>query len=169
MIATSRRCFQCSGAWPLAHRAPVVCVIPDVHIVFDCADPDRLARFWMVALPGYDFPHGPPDGFATWEEWADANQIPEDQRNSGRTLVDKEGHRPDIFFLRVPEPKTTKNRVHLDVKAGGPGPDAERRARIEAVAEALVAAGGSIHRRIDNEEGFWLVLQDPEGNEFCVI
>jgi hypothetical protein len=51
-------------------------MIPDIHIVFDCADPDRLARFWMVALPGYDFPHGPPDGFTTWEQWADANQIP---------------------------------------------------------------------------------------------
>lgn len=61
-------------------------VLPDVHIVFDCADPDRLARFWMVALPGYDFPHRPPDGFATWEEWADANQIPAEQRNSGRTV-----------------------------------------------------------------------------------
>jgi hypothetical protein len=58
-------------------------MIPDIHIVFDCADPDRLARFWMVALPGYDFPHGPPDGFATWEQWADANQIPQEQRNAG--------------------------------------------------------------------------------------
>lgn len=102
-------------------------MIPDIHIVFDCADPDRLARFWMVALPGYDFPHGAPDGFATWEEWADANEIPEEQRNAGRTLVDKQGHRPDIFFLRVPESKITKNRVHLDVKGSArcraPGTD----------------------------------------------
>lgn len=41
-------------------------LIPDIHIVFDCADPDRLARFCMVALPGDDFPHGLPDGFTTW-------------------------------------------------------------------------------------------------------
>jgi hypothetical protein len=147
---------------------PDILDILDIHIVFDCADPDRLARFWMVALPGYDFPHGPPDGFATWEEWADANEIPGEERNAGRTLVDKRGHRPDIFFLRVPESKTAKNRVHLDVKAGGTLPDAERRARIEAVGERLVAAGGSVHRRVDDEEGFWLVMRDPEGNEFCV-
>jgi hypothetical protein len=143
-------------------------VTPDIHIVFDCADPDRLARFWMVALPGYDFPSGPPDGFATWEEWADANRIPEDQRNAGRTIVDRKGNRPDIFFLRVPESKVVKNRVHLDVKAGGRLPATERRARIEEVGRGLVAAGGSVQQRFDDQEGFWLVMQDPEGNEFCV-
>jgi hypothetical protein len=66
--------------YPRLHRrhtpTTVERVVPDLHIVFDCADPDRLARFWMVALPGYDFPHGPPDGFATWQEWADANGVP---------------------------------------------------------------------------------------------
>jgi hypothetical protein len=62
---------------------------------------------------------------------------------------------------RRAEPKITKNRVHLDVKAGGAVPDAERRARIEAVGNQLVAAGGSIYRRVDNDEGFWLIMQDP--------
>jgi Glyoxalase-like domain len=143
-------------------------MIPDIHIVFDCADPERLARFWMVALPGYDFPHGPPDGFATWDEWADANDIPPEQRNAGRTLVDKVGSRPDIFFLRVPESKTAKNRVHLDVKVGGRLPGPERRARIDAAAAELVAAGATTRQRFDSDEGFWLVMQDPEGNEFCV-
>lgn len=89
----------------------------DIHIVFDRADPDRLARFWMVALPGYDFPHGPPDGFTTWQEWADANEIPEQQRYAGRTLVDKQGHRPDIFFLRVPEGKRNEPRTDVGVPA----------------------------------------------------
>ncbi|MEV0716712.1 VOC family protein [Asanoa sp. NPDC050611] len=88
----------------------------DLDVVFDCADPDRVARFWLAALPGYDFPHGPPDGFATWQEWADANGVPEDQRNLARTLVDRTGHRPTIFFNRVPEPKAGKNRLHLDIK-----------------------------------------------------
>jgi Glyoxalase-like domain len=143
-------------------------VTPDIHIVFDCADPELLSRFWMVALPGYDFPHGPPDGFATWDEWADANNIPAEQRNAGRTLVDKEGHRPDIFFLRVPEPKVTKNRLHLDVKVGSGLADGERRERIETVARRLAGAGGSIARRVDDSEGFWFVMQDPQGNEFCV-
>jgi hypothetical protein len=86
-------------------------MMPDIHIVFDCGDPDRLARFWMVALPGYGLPHGPPDGFTTWQEWADANEIPEEQRNAGRTLADKQGHRPDIFFLRVPEGKPDEPRT----------------------------------------------------------
>lgn len=54
------------------------------------------------------------------------------------------------------------------MKAGGAVPDAERRVRIEAVGDQLVAAGGSIYRRVDNDEGFWLIMQDPEGNEFCV-
>ncbi|MFG2107369.1 VOC family protein [Micromonospora chersina] len=67
------------------------------------------------------------------------------------------------FFQYEVESKITKNRVHPDVKAGGPPPDAERRARIEAVGNRLMAAGGSIYRRVDNEEGFWLVMQDPEG------
>jgi glyoxalase superfamily protein len=142
--------------------------LPIVHIVFDCADPDQLSRFWMVALPGYEFPHGPPDGFASWDEWADANSIPAGQRNAGRTLVDKQGHRPDIFFLRVPEPKLTKNRLHLDVKVGRGLPDEQRRERIESTVRQLVAAGASIALRVDDSEGFWLVLQDPEGNEFCV-
>jgi hypothetical protein len=172
-MAASRLCTAApaggpAGTRPAPIRITVERMIPDIHIVFDCADPDRLARFWMVALPGYDFPHGPPDGFPTWQEWADANQIPEDERNTGRTLVDKQGHRPDIFFLRVPEPKTTKNRLHLDVKAGGTAPAQERRARIETLATHLTTAGGSIHRRIDTDEGFWLIMQDPEGNEFCI-
>ncbi|SCL19968.1 hypothetical protein GA0070624_1885 [Micromonospora rhizosphaerae] len=113
-----------SDGRPRGLRLPAVWItvagiIPGIHIVFDCADPDRLARFWMVALPGYDFPHGPPDGFAAWEQWADANEVPQEQRNAGRTLVDKQGHRPDIFFLRVPEGKAaeprTGRRMHIDV------------------------------------------------------
>ena len=54
------------------------------------------------------------------------------------------------------------------MKAGGAVPDTERRARIEAVGKQLVAAGGSIYRRVDNDEGFWLIMQDPVGNELCV-
>lgn len=85
---------------------------PHVNLVFDCADQDRLARFWMAVLPGYEFPSGPPDGFATWEDWADANDIPQEQRNAGRTLVPKDGEgRPDIHFIRVPEGKFREPRT----------------------------------------------------------
>ncbi|TDD30282.1 VOC family protein [Kribbella turkmenica] len=140
----------------------------DLHIVFDCADPDRVARFWMAALGGYDFPVGVPDGFATWDEWADANGIPVDQRNRGRTLVDTErGTRPDIFFLRVPESKQVKNRVHLDIKvAQGLSAD-DRRTAIEAEAGRLIELGGSVAERME-DDGFHLIMRDPEGNEFCL-
>ena len=143
---------------------------PDLDVVFDCADPDRVARFWMAALPGYDFPHRPPDGYQTWDEWADANNIPEDQRNLARTLVDKAGTRPTIFFNQVPEPKAaSKNRLHLDIKVARGLPADERRTRIEAEAARLLAAGGSIARRIDEPGKFWIIMHDVEGNEFCVI
>ena len=140
----------------------------DLHVVFDCADPDKLARFWMEALGGYDFPFGVPEGFASWDEWADANNIPVDQRNVGRTLVDQDRDRPDIFFLQVPEPKVAKNRVHLDIKVA-PGLSGEdRRTRIEEEAERLIALGASVAVRMDAADGFHLVMQDPEGNEFCL-
>lgn len=138
----------------------------DIHVVFDCADPDSLARFWMAALGGYDFPSGVPEGFGSWDEWADANGVPQEQRNAGRTIVDKERDRPDIFFLRVPEAKIAKNRVHLDIKVAPGLADAERSAAIEAEAERLTGLGASI-ARVD-EDDFHIVMLDPEGNEFCV-
>jgi hypothetical protein len=124
----------------------------------------------MAALPGYDVPQGPPDGYQTWDEWADANNIPVEQRNLARTLVDKVGHRPTIFFNQVPEPKAPgKNRLHLDVKVARGLPADERRTRIEAEATRLVAAGGRIAQRVDEPDKFWIIMHDVEGNEFCVI
>lgn len=140
----------------------------DLHIVFDCADPDRLARFWMQALRGYDFPFGLPEGFATWDEFAEANGIPEDQRNAGRTLVDKERQRPDIFFLRVPEAKTVKNRLHLDIKVAQGLDGEERRAAIESEADRLIGLGATLVERFDTAESYHLVMHDLEGNEFCI-
>ena len=81
-----------------------------VQVTFDCADPERMAQFWVDVL-GYRLPE-PPDGFGTWEEWAVANRIPEDQWNAARAIEDPEGEGPRIYFQRVPEPKTAKNRVH---------------------------------------------------------
>lgn len=152
-------------------------MVYDIHIVFDCADPDKVARFWLTALAGYDYPGSDPDrppgsppaGFATWEDWADANNIPADLRHGSRTIIDTVGSRPDIFFLAVPEPKTVKNRVHLDIKASRGVPPEQRRARQDAEAERLLAAGATLIRRVeDGGGGSHLVLQDPEGNEFCI-
>lgn len=140
----------------------------DLHIVFDCADPDRVARFWMAALGGYDFPVGVPEGFASWDEWADANDIPLDQRNTGRTLVDKDRDRPDIFFLQVPEAKQVKNRVHLDIKVAKGLSGAERRTAIESEADRLIGLGAGVAERFDEPDGFHILMRDPEGNEFCL-
>ncbi|MDX6239084.1 MAG: hypothetical protein QOG10_3899 [Kribbellaceae bacterium] len=140
----------------------------ELHIVFDCADPDRVTRFWMAALGGYDFPFGVPEGFATWDEFADANGIPVEQRNVGRTLVDQDRDRPDIFFLKVLEAKAGKNRLHLDIKVA-PGLDGDtRRTRIDAEADRLIALGATVTERFDTPEDIHLILQDPEGNEFCL-
>lgn len=144
--------------------------IPALHIVFDAADPDRVARFWLTALTGYDWPAPPPDGYATWDAWGDAQGIPAEQRNRSRTIVDKSGgNRPDIFFLQVPEAKAGKNRLHLDIKIAAGAPAGERGALLDAEAERLCAAGAALLHTVDEAEGYWHVLQDPEGNEFCVI
>ncbi len=140
----------------------------ELDVVFDCADPDRVARFWMAALAGYDFPNGPPDGFASWDDWADAHDIPVEVRNLARTLVDKVGSRPTIFFNQVPEEKAGKNRVHLDIKVARGLDGDERRERITAESERLRAAGATVAERVDEPDRFWVVMRDVEGNEFCV-
>ncbi|WP_405057957.1 VOC family protein [Kribbella sp. NBC_01505] len=140
----------------------------ELHIVFDCADPDRVARFWMAALGGYDFPVPVPDGFAGWEEWADAQGIPVEQRPTARTLVDKVRDRPDIFFLQVPEPKVVKNRLHLDIKVALGLSGDDRRTAIDAEVERLTGLGATVVRRADEPDGYLVVMGDPESNEFCV-
>ncbi|MGW5360885.1 VOC family protein [Actinopolymorpha pittospori] len=144
----------------------------DIHIVFDCKDVDKVSRFWLTALEGYNYPGSPPDqppgsppaGYDSWEAMADAMGIPADQRYTTRTIIDTQGSRPDIFFIAVPEGKVVKNRVHLDIKASNGLPPDQVRARQDAEAERLVAAGANILARV---EGI-LVLQDVEGNEFCI-
>jgi Glyoxalase-like domain len=147
-------------------------MVYDIHIVFDCADVDKVSRFWLTALDGYNYPGSPadlpagspPEGFDSWEAWADANDIPEAARYSGRTIIDTKGSRPDIFFLKVPEGKAVKNRLHLDIKASQGLPPDQVRARQDAEAERLVAAGATIVEYVDGH----YILQDPEENEFCV-
>lgn len=139
------------------------------QVVFDTADPDAQAQFWAAAL-GYEIP-GPPDGFATWEDALRAWNVPEEQWNDASAIVDPEGLKPRIFFQRVPEPRITKNRVHLDVNAGGGRgvPLEERKARVRAEVERLTALGATNERGFtERGEEFWYRMNDPEGNEFCV-
>jgi hypothetical protein len=138
------------------------------QVVFDCADPDGLARFWAAAT-GYQL-QDPPNGFDSWEDWLREHKIPEDQWNSASALVDPDGVGPRFYFQRVPEGKTAKNRMHLDLSVtGGPGtPIEERREKTGAEAERLIALGAT-RERVGEERGeHWVIMRDPEGNEFCL-
>jgi hypothetical protein len=122
----------------------------------DAADPARLAAFWASALdyvaePGYENP-------------------------DGASIIDPAGTGPAIGFLRVPEGKTSKNRVHIDVRVAGEPPwdMVERAELILAKVADLIAAGATEVRREQyaDESGRTIlehvVMLDPEGNEFCV-
>ena len=85
--------------------------------------------------------------------------------NDYGSVVDPEGVGPRLFFQKVPEPKTAKNRVHLDVHASGPDADPELR---EAHIQRLVDAGATRGAEYAECGASWVVMADPEGNEFCV-
>ena len=140
-----------------------------VQIVFDCADPDRQARFWAEALHYVLQP--PPPGFDSWDAWAASMGIPPESRNDRSAALDPDGVGPRLFFQRVPEGKVAKNRVHLDISAGGGrdvSPDEHRR-RVDAEVERLKALGATDERgAMDLWGEHWVRMNDPEGNEFCV-
>jgi len=143
-------------------------VARSVQVVVDCADPAKLSEFWAFAL-GYRLPD-PPGDFATWPDFLRAQGVPESEFNSASAIEDPDGVGPRIYFQRVPEPKAGKNRLHLDVNAGGgrEGPEAERAKRVdEAVAELIEHGATFVEDRSKMGER-WVVMRDPEGNEFCV-
>jgi catechol 2,3-dioxygenase-like lactoylglutathione lyase family enzyme len=139
-----------------------------VQIVIDCADPAKLAAFWVEAL-GYHIP-GPPQGFASWPEFLTSIGVPESDFNMASAVEDPDGVGPRIFLQRVPEPKADKNRVHIDLNVGGGHqvPIDERRNRLaEEVARLEKLGAGKVGEKDERGE-FWIVMRDPEGNEFCV-
>jgi Glyoxalase-like domain len=139
-----------------------------LQVVFDAADPPKLAAFWGEAI-GY-VEEDPPDGFDSWEAWALANDLPREKWGNYDSRIDPDGAGPRLFFQRVPEPKTAKNRVHLDLDvSGGRGtPIEDRRRRVADAVERAVAAGATRVKDYDEAGQHWVVLQDPEGNEFCL-
>jgi hypothetical protein len=105
-------------------------------MIIDCADPELLARFWAAAL-GYRI-------FA---------------RDDTGVAIRGATTSPDILFIRVPEAKTGKNRLHFDVcpTDGDQASELDRLLRLGAHRSSIVASGS------------WIVLEDPEGNEFCLM
>jgi catechol 2,3-dioxygenase-like lactoylglutathione lyase family enzyme len=136
------------------------------QVTFDCADPERVARFWCEVL-GYVVPP-PPEGFADWAAY-DAAQPPEEQ-GSAFAIVDPTGVGPRLFFQRVPEGKVVKNRVHLDVRVGTGLVGAERLAALEAEEARLLPLGATrvLLQPADDANESCLTMQDVEGNEFCL-
>ncbi|MFD5615359.1 VOC family protein [Kitasatospora sp. NPDC127060] len=135
-----------------------------IDLTLDCADATLLAGFWRTALGYVDEP--PPAPFRTREEWLAQFDLPEDDSaNGGAWLCDPAGVGPRLSILEVPEPKSAKNRLHIDIRVPGHGGTAERWARIRAEAARLVAAGAVVLAEFD---GHHVVMADPEGNEFCV-
>jgi hypothetical protein len=139
-----------------------------VQVVIDCADPSRLAEFWANAL-GYKLP-GPPPGFDSWEAFLRTRGVPESEWNSASAVEDPDRKGPRFYFQKVPEPKTVKNRMHvdLDVADGARTPLEERKAKAHAESARLQTLGARQLWINDQWSGFSIVMADPEGNEFCL-
>ncbi len=138
------------------------------QVTFDCSDPAALGSFWAVALGYIEQP--PPPGFVSWESFLDHIGVPLEERDNAYAIVDPDGTGPRLYFQRVPEPKTVKNRVHLDVNVGGGGrvPLDERRRRVDVEVDRLVAAERVQRFDRPEQDEYWVVMRDPEGNEFCL-
>jgi Glyoxalase-like domain len=128
------------------------------QVTIDAAAPRALGAFWCEVLAYVEQP--PPAGFDTWEDALDAMRVDRSDPDRAFAIVDPDGVGPRVFFQKVPEGKTAKNRIHLDVRVG---PDF-----IHERADALVALGAMVVREFEEPEGHWITLLDPEGNEFCI-
>ncbi len=108
----------------------------------DAADPQALASFWAAAL-GWRRTHDTPGEVAL--------EPPEHSMEDGVV--------PDLLFVRVPDAKAGKNRLHLDLR---PDDQAAEVARLESLGARRTSVGQA-------DEASWVVMADPEGNEFCVL
>jgi hypothetical protein len=139
-----------------------------VQVVMDAADPAAQAEFWARALDYVVQP--PPPGFASWDDFADKIGLPLERRGDQSAVVDPAGRGPRVYFQRVPEGKQVKNRVRVDVQVGAPlvsEPD-KRWVLVEQHVAKLVESGATVLYENNDVTGRCMVMQDPEGNEFCV-
>lgn len=135
----------------------------DFQVTVDATDPHRLADFWAAVL-GYQVE----DGSAFIRQMLDAGVASDDdvvEHNgmlawkTGAAIRHPAGARR-LLFMAVPEPKTVKNRWHIDLNVG--------RDRIDAEVARLVGLGARELYRVDEPGAFHTTLADPERNEFCV-
>lgn len=135
-----------------------------MQVTFDAADPHALAAWWAELL-----------GYQVEDHHDRVSQLLADGAVSENEVVtfdgrlyfatataasDPDGRGPRLFFQKVPEPKTAKNRVHLDV----PAADGD----LEAAVERLTAKGAKFLDYGSHPGARWAVMQDPEGNELCI-
>ena len=123
-------------------------------IVFDCARPASLARWWAETIPGYQVRQYTEEAL----QWLREQGI-KDPEDDPSVVIDPDGAGPTIWFNRVPESKATKNRVHIDVNV-----------RAAEDIDRLIERGASVVRPLGAvPDEPWAILADPEGNEFCAF
>ena len=132
-------------------------------MTIDCRQPVALAQFWCDLLGYVEEPA--PAGYSSWQEYDDANGVTAEQADSGCTIIDPDGHSPRIYFQQVPEGKQVKNRLHLDIVASGRHDWTD----VTTAAADAVERGGSVLRESPDPDDRFIVLADPEGNEFCMV
>ena len=141
------------------------------QLVIDCADADVMVRFWAAAL-GY-VPEPPPEGFGTWDDWRRDIGLPDEELGGGAdSIIDPDGRGPRIWFHMVPDVKTVKNRLHLDIYVSGGRslPMETRKQRVEAEAQRLCELGATRTMALTAEglDHYAVGMRDPEGNEFDI-
>ena len=148
---------------------------PRISLTIDCADPARLVPFWCEVL-GY-VPEPPPGGHGSWLAYWRSLGFPEAELagvddSTSDSIVDPSGARPRIWFQAVPEPKSAKNRLHIDVDLTQARslPLAERKAIVDRESQRLALLGARPVRVLDppGADYYAIVMTDPEGNEFCL-
>src|ERR1022692_1357253 len=162
----ARPCGPAEGPWADEPMAALVLHI-NREMLHHAAEPEKLAQFWALAL-GY-ITQPLPEGFTSLEEFFRSIGISEEEFGDQWALIDPAGYGPRLYFQRVPEGKTAKNRVHLDVRVAGLDVTSEERERLVSEhVSRLAAAGGTVAWELDEAHGRCTVMRDPEGNEFCI-
>jgi catechol 2,3-dioxygenase-like lactoylglutathione lyase family enzyme len=138
------------------------------QVTFDCAQPAALSSFWADVL-GYR-PADPPEGFDSWEQWLEKMNVPEEEWDEGAWITDPDGRGSPIYFQQVPEPKRTKNRLHLDIDVSDRHrvPLDRRKEQVDAEVQRVLALGAKHLAAYEQGDHYHVVMQDPEGNEFCM-